>query len=245
MLFSGFALLALVVSATLLGGLAPLSFRPHSQLFLAFSAGTLVGLALGELIPEGLPVAQDPHRALLVVLGAFLATMAADKLHILHPHPHRLEECCPPEEHLHPPLALHGAIGLLLHSALDGMALAASLRQSLTAGLAVALALSAHKFSDGLTTVALVLAHHHPPKQATRLLLSNAFLLVLGFAAGWVFPVPEKLVGFFLLGLAGFFLYLGASDLLPSLSTPRCRKRDVLATALGVAAVAGVAALLH
>ncbi len=241
----GLALLAAVAAATLAGGWLPLRFRNESRLFLAFSAGTLVGLALGELIPEGLGASSDPHRALAVVLASFVATMAADKLHILHPHPHRMEECCPPEEHVHPPLALHGALGLLVHSALDGVALAAASRQSLSAALAVSLALSAHKLGDGLTSVTLVLAHHHPPKQATRLLLANALLLVLGFVLGSLLPVPEGLVGVLLLSLAGFFLYLGASDLIPSLSTPTCRKRDVLATALGVAAVVAVAMLLH
>jgi len=244
-LWLGLVLLALVAAATLAGGIVPLHFREESRLFLAFSAGTLVGLALGELVPEGLAVAGDPHLALAVVLAAFVATMAADKLHILHPHPHRMEECCPPEEHLHPPLAIHGAFGLLLHSALDGAALAAGVRQGLGPALAVAVALAAHKLGDGVTTVSLVLAHHHPSRQATRMLAGNALLLAAGFAAGLFVPLPEKLVGHVLLALAGFFLYLGASDLIPSLSTPVCRKRDVLATALGVALVVAVVVLAH
>jgi len=237
--------LALVMAATVVGGMVPLHFRQESRLFLAFSAGTLVGLSLGELVPEGLAEAGDAHLAMAVVLAAFVATMAADKLHILHPHPHRLAECCPSEEHLHPPLAIHGAFGLLVHSALDGAALAAGIRQGLGPALAVAVALAAHKLGDGVTTVSLVLAHHHPPLQATRMLAGNALLLALGYTLGLLVPLPQSLVGHVLLALAGFFLYLGASDLIPSLSTPVCRKRDVLATALGVALVVAVVALAH
>ncbi|MCX7894999.1 MAG: ZIP family metal transporter [Thermoanaerobaculum sp.] len=238
-------LVAVVALATLAGGFMPLHFRHHHRLFLAFSAGSLVGLSLGELIPEGLAAFATPRTALALVLGAFVATMALDKLHILHPHAHAMEASCPPEEHRHPPLAMHGVVGLLLHSALDGIALAAAVREGPTTALAVALALSAHKLGDGLTTVSLVLAHHHTEGQAKRLLFGNALLLLSGFALGLLVPVPQGMTTSLLLFLAGFFLYLGASDLIPALTTPRCRKRDVVAVALGIALVAGVGYWAH
>lgn len=238
-------LVLLVVAATLGGGFLPLRFAQHNRVFLAFSAGTLVGLSLGELIPEALPALADPHSGFLLVLGAFVGTMALDKLHVLHPHPHGLDACCPPEEHHHPPLAMHGVMGLLLHSGLDGLALAAAAREGLATAFAVSLALSSHKLGDGLTTVSLVLAHHHTPAQAKRVLYGNALLLLIGFALGLLLPAPPRIIATLLLLLAGFFLYLGACDLIPSLTTPRCRKRDVVAVALGVALVAGIGYLAH
>lgn len=242
---TGLAVLAVVTAATLLGGALPLRFERHSRLFLSFSAGTLVALALLELIPEGLAGAEDPHPRLLLVLVAFLATMLADKLHILHPHQHGMDAACPPAEHAHSPLALHGALGLLIHSAIDGFALAAAFRESLAVVLTVGVALSAHKLADGLTTVALVLSHHHRRRQAVLVLVGNALLLILGFASGLALPLAAHHLATLLLLMAGFFLYLGASDLLPQLSHPPCRKRDVLATAAGMAAVAAVSLLAH
>ncbi len=238
------ALLLGVVAATLAGGMLPLRFEQHSRVFLSFSAGTLIALALLELIPEGLAGRADSvHPLLLVVLAAFLATLLLDKLHVLHPHEHGMDESCPPEEHVHPPLAMHGAIGLILHSAVDGLALAAAARESLVAAIAVGVALSAHKLADGLTTVALVLSHHHSRPQAVRVLLANVAALCIGFGAGVAAPLGESGLSVLLLMMAGFFLYLGATDLLPSITTPRCRKRDVLATALGMAAIAAVSLL--
>lgn|GEM_PF-548078 len=237
-------ILAGVLAATLAGGAVPLRYEAHARVFLSFSAGTLVGLALVELIPEGLHApAADPHDKLLVVLGAFLFTMLLDKLHVLHPHAHGMEANCPDHEHTHPPLAMHGAVGLLVHSAVDGVALAAAVRQSLSVAAAVGLALAAHKFADGLTTVSLVLAHHHRRAQAVRLLLGNAGALVAGFAVGLVLLVGDDSLAWLLLVMAGFFLYLGATDLIPAVTRPACRKRDVLATALGMAAVAAVSLL--
>ena len=239
-------MLLAVVGATLAGGAVPLRLERHARLFLSFSAGTLVALALLELVPEGTEaMAGGMHRQLLIVLAAFLATLLLDKLHVLHPHAHGMETDCPPEEHEHAPLAMHGALGLLLHSAVDGLALAAGLRQSPGTALAIGLALSAHKFADGLTTVSLVLAHHHRRHAAVRLLFGNAASLVAGFGVGVVVAPDKVQLGGLLLVMAGFFLYLGASDLIPSLTTPVCRKRDVLATACGMVAIALLATLAH
>jgi zinc transporter, ZIP family len=243
---SGVLVLLGVVAATLGGGMLPLRFEQHSRVFLSFSAGTLVALALLELIPEGLAGRPEhTHRLLLLVLAAFLATLLLDKLHVLHPHEHGMDSTCPHVEHEHPPLAMHGALGLILHSAVDGLALAAALRESFAAAVAVGVALSAHKLADGLTTVALVLSHHHHRPQAVRVLIANVAALCVGFAAGVVAPLDESGLSALLLVMAGFFLYLGATDLLPAVTTPRCRKRDVLATAFGMAAIALVSLLAH
>ena len=246
LLLPGALLLLCVVVATLAGGMVPFRFEQHSRVFLSFSAGTLVALALLELIPEGIAGrGDDVHRLLLIVLAAFLATLLLDKLHVLHPHEHGMDASCPHQEHEHAPLAMHGALGLILHSAVDGLALAAALRESVAAGIAVGVALSAHKLADGLTTVALVLSHHHRRRQAVRMLAGNVAALCLGFAGGIVLPLHEAGLSVLLLMMAGFFLYLGATDLLPAVTSPRCRKRDVLATALGMAAIATVSLLAH
>jgi zinc transporter ZupT len=78
-----------------------------------------------------------------------------------------------------------------------------------------------------------------------RVLLANVAALGVGFGAGLVAPLGPGGLSVLLLAMAGFFLYLGATDLLPSITTPRCRKRDVLATALGMAAIAVVSLLSH
>lgn len=246
MIWLAIVAVAVVAAATLAGGALPLWFERHSRVFLGFSAGTLVGLALLELIPEGIEALPlDLHPGMLVVLAAFLATMLLDKLHVLHPHSHGMAASCPQHQHEHRPLAMHGAVGLLLHSAVDGLALAAATRQSLATAIAVAIALAAHKLTDGITTVSLVLRHHHARRQAVRLLLGNAACLVAGFVLGMLVALGHERLGVLLLVMAGFFLYLGASDLLPSVTASRCRKRDVLATALGMAAIALVSTLAH
>jgi ZIP family zinc transporter len=238
--------LVVVASATLAGGAIPLRLERHARVFLSFSAGTLVALALLELDPEGAEaIGKDMHITLLVVLGAFLLTLLLDKLHALHPHAHAMDAVCPPEDHEHAPLAMHGALGLLLHSSVDGLALAAAMRQSPQTVLAVRLALSAHKFADGITTVSLVLTHHHRRRAAIRLLLGNAGVLLLGFAAGTAVTLQKGQFGDLLLVMAGFSLYLGASDLIPAVMTPGCRKRDVFATAYGMAVIVLIPLLAH
>ena len=77
------------------------------------------------------------------------------------------------------------------------------------------------------------------------MLAANVATLLLGFGAGLALPLREDGLAFLLLVMAGFFLYLGATDLLPAVTSPRCRKRDVLATAIGMAAIAAVSLLAH
>jgi ZIP family zinc transporter len=176
-------LLAGVVLATLAGGMVPLRFEQHSRVFLSFSAGTLVALALLELIPEGIEGRTDDiHLLLLVVLASFLATLLLDKLHVLHPHEHGMDASCPHEEHEHPPLAMHGALGLIIHSAVDGLALATALRESLAAGVAVGLALATQLAVGPLMvikTFPLSLATAHNTVAALLLLAVVALLRYL------------------------------------------------------------------
>jgi zinc transporter, ZIP family len=156
-----------------------------------------------------------------------------------------MDQTCPDHDHEHKPLAMHGAIGLLVHSAVDGIALAAAVRGSVVTAVTVALALGAHKSADGMTVVSLVLNHHHGRRQALRLLIGNAASLVVGFSLGVFLRLDHAQLGAVLLVMAGFFLYLGASDLIPSVTAPDCRKRDVIVTAIGMATIATISFLAH
>ncbi len=75
--------------------------------------------------------------------------------------------------------------------------------------------------------------------------LTSAGSLLVGFAAGLFLPLGEQQLAALLLVMAGFFLYLGATDLIPSLTTSTCRKRDVFATACGMVAIAAIAVFAH
>jgi ZIP family zinc transporter len=104
---------------------------------------------------------------------------------------------------------------LCLHSLLDGVAIGLAFQASRQVGIVVAIAVLAHDFSDGINTMNIVLKNRGDRAQALRWLIVDALAPVLGIASTHFFALPGDGFGIALALFAGFFLYIGASDLIP------------------------------
>jgi ZIP family zinc transporter len=82
-------------------------------------------------------------------------------------------------------------------------------------GIVVAIAVLTHDFSDGINTMNIVLRNGGDRTRAFRWLLVDAAAPMLGVASTFVFTLPGGAFGTALALFAGFFLYIGASDLIP------------------------------
>jgi zinc transporter ZupT len=109
--------------------------------------------------------------------------------------------------------------------------------------LLIALAIICHDFSDGLNTVTVVLAHGNPLRRSIALLLVDMAAPVLGAASMLLFAFPEQTLPWVLAFFCGFFLYIGASDLLPEARTDHSPVVG-LATAAGMLLVFFVTRML-
>ena len=127
-----------------------------------------------------------------------------------------------------------GAGSLSVHSFLDGLAIGLAFKVSSAVGLVVALAVLAHDFSDGINTVSVIVKHNGDRKRALRWLLVDALAPVLGVAVAYFFTVSEQNLSLLLALFSGFFLYIGASDLLPESHHAHPVKWTTFATILGV-----------
>lgn len=204
-------------SATFLGGLFAIYFKDKLHLITGFSAGAVIGVAFFELLPEALNLSQGhypiPTLTAMVALG-FVLFMIFDRLiffrghtHHFHDHDHNIEN--------QPERGFLGAGSLVLHSFLDGLAIGLSFQISPAIGLAVTAAVLTHDFSDGINTVSLIIKNGGAKKVALRWLTLDAITPVLGIGASLFFTISEGLLGLVLSLFTGFFIYLGASDLLP------------------------------
>lgn len=221
-----------VFAVTFLGGFFALRFRDKLHLVLGFSAGAVIGMAFFDLLPESIELSADPARALLVVAVGFLSYMFLDRLFLLHSHNH--EEDSPAEgENVH--RGTLRASSLSIHSFLDGAAIGLSFQVSPALGLVVAVAVLTHDFSDGINTVTSILKAGGSKKLAFKWLLVDALAPVLGIISTFFFTLPEKSLGLILSLFAGFFLYLGASDLVPESYHKHPTFWTTLATILGAA----------
>ncbi len=79
----------------------------------------------------------------------------------------------------------------------------------------VAAAVVTHDFSDGVNTMSIVIRNRAERGPALRWLCAVAAAPVLGIVATRFFTLPPDAIGVSLAIFAGFFLYIGASDLIP------------------------------
>ena len=105
---------------------------------------------------------------------------------------------------------------------------------SAAVGAVVAVAVLVHDFSDGINTVNLVLKNGGKKSEAFRWLLADAVAPVLGAVSTFFITLPSSSLGIILALFAGFFLYIGASDLLPESHHAHPTKLTTIMTVLGV-----------
>lgn len=198
-------------AATMLGGYLALTLRDRMHLILGFSAGAVIAVAFFDLMPEALQLGfgYGTQDILGFVAFGFLLYMLLDRLLMLHTHAHEHGG----EEH-----TTRGSLragSLSLHSFIDGIGIGLAFQVDPTVGLIVATAVLAHDFSDGINTVSVVVRHGGSRLYALRWLLVDAVAPVLGIGATFFFGVSSEHLGAMLALFAGFFLYIGASDLIP------------------------------
>lgn len=223
--------------AALGGGFLAFRFQDRLHLVLGFSAGAVLSVVFFDLIPEVIELAGDSSKALMAIFGAFLLYMVLDRSLFLHQHS---DEDCHNELHQHNMArGRFGATSLSIHSFLDGAAVGIAFQVAPALGLAVALAVFAHGFSDGINTVAVIRRYGGNKKEALKWLILDSLAPLLGVLSTFLFTFPQSGLGFILALFAGFFLYLGASDLLPESRHGHQTHWTTVATLVGAAVVWG------
>lgn len=215
--------------ATLAGGWLALRYADRIHLVLGFSAGAVIGVALLDLLPEAItlggrgawPVttmAAAGFLAYLVVDRAFLIAGGGEAGHRGH----------------------FGAGSLTAHSVLDGLAIGLGFQVSPAVGAVLAIAVLAHDLADGMNTVNLSLAAAAGRRTAGRWLIADAAAPMVGIAASRLISVGPGVLAQLMAIFAGFFLYIGASELLPDSHHRHPRAWTTAATVAGVALIWGV-----
>ncbi len=215
--------------STMLGGLFALRYRDKLHLILGFSAGAVMGVAFFDLMPEAFSLSGTSTRpsSVSLMMGAgFIVYLLLDRAVILLSHGD--------EEHgvLHHRGTL-GAMGLSMHSFLDGTVIGFAFQVSAAVGAVVTAAVLTHDFSDGINTVSLVLKDNGNRKRASWWLLVDALAPLLGILLTRFFVLPPDQLGTVLAVFCGFFIYIGASELLPESYHAHPRVLTTVMTLLG------------
>jgi ZIP family zinc transporter len=217
-------------AATMIGGLFAISLRDRLHLVLGFSAGAVIGVAFFDLMPEALEsgAAWGPRVIMLLCAGGFFLYTMIDRAILLHTGGEG-EHC-----HHHTRGWL-GAGSFSVHSFLDGFAIGIAFQASRAIGIVVAIAVLVHDFSDGLNTVNVVVRNGGDRRMAIRWLLMDAAAPVIGAGVSLFVSLPGHSIALILALFSGFFLYIGATDLLPESHHAHPKFFTTLATFCGAA----------
>jgi ZIP family zinc transporter len=227
-------LTAFAVLTTMAGGLVALRMSHSLPTVIALSGGIVVAVALFDVLPEAIDLLPDDSTAIGALMGAgFLTFFLFERVLVLH---HRDE---PADARAHHQVGTLGALGLSAHSLIDGLAVGLAFGASTSTGVLVLVAVLAHDFADGLNTVSFVLSQSQNRPQAIRWLVTDAVAPLIGVTIGALVDVSDATLGYLLSFYAGFFLYMGATDLLPEAHEHASWARVGL-TLLGFAGIFGI-----
>ena len=200
----------LTVVSTLIGGLTALRMRGHLETVMALSGGVVVAVALFDVLPEAIDGINDSRTVTTLVAAGFLAFFFFQRALVLH---HRDD---PDETRAHHRVGALGAAPLSAHSFIDGLGIGLAFGVSTLTGVLVFVAVISHDFADGLNTVTFVLRQQGDRKRALRWLAADAAAPFFGAIVGTIVSVSAQNLAYLLAVYAGFFLYVGSSDLLPA-----------------------------
>ena len=223
-------LAGLTVLSTLAGGFVALRLARELATAVALTGGVVVAVALFHVLPEAIEALDDPRRVGLLVGVGFVFFFLAERALVLH---HRDE---PEQIKAHARVGALGAAGLSLHSFIDGLGIGLAFGIDATTGFLVFIAVISHDFADGLNTVSFVMRQSGDRRRAIRWLAIDAAAPLLGAIVGASLSIGEEQLGAVLAVYAGFFLFMGATDLLPHAHEHPSGKR-VLLTVAGFAAI--------
>ncbi len=237
-----------IVLASALGGMLPLATvlnHTRLQVYLSFSAGTMLGAAFFHMLPEAVR-AGSPATIHWAAVG-LLVLFFLERFFSFHHH-----------ESANGGALRWGsaAFGLTVHSLVGGVALASAVAADYqvqaglgAAGLGVFVATLVHKPADALTITSLMMRAGAARREAHLLNLGFALMIPLGvvlFAVGLAGARPSTVAVWTSGALAfsaGTFLCIALSDLLPELQFhSHDRLKLSIALLAGIALMAATAA---
>ena len=243
----------LVAAASMTGGWLQTRLKlthARMQVVVSFVGGLMLGVAVFHMLPHANAYTRSLDRAVGWMMGGLLGMFFLIRIFQFHSHDHGEPGHEHDHDHAHASHKLSWAgvaVGLSIHTLIDGVALGAAVLAESEEGLALAglgtfLAVALHKPLDAFSITSLMRASGWP--KGKQVLVNSGFAMMVPVGALlFYFGVgePGPVVGNALAFSAGVFLCISLGDLLPEVQFhSHDRLKLSIALLLGVAVAYGI-----
>jgi zinc and cadmium transporter len=192
--------------------------RKFASLATAFAAGALISAVFVDMLPEALEGGTDTHQILMFAMGGLVFFFLLEGIiNWFHNHSNK-------EGRLHPVVSMI-MLGDTIHNFIDGIAIAAGFLVSPASGIIVTLAVAVHELPQEIGDFAVML---DKGVKRNKVLLFNILSSLATTVAAIIFFILGEQTGISLAPLvavvAGFFIYIAATDIIPTIHQEKSRK---------------------
>jgi zinc and cadmium transporter len=240
---------AFVVSLLSLIGIFALSLKEktlHNALLIlvAFSAGSILGVAYFDLLPEAVELVEDPIVFVYITFGFIMFFFLERFIYWYHGHGHEADITT--EAANKALMRIFAFLNLLgdgihnfidgihnfidgIHNFIDGMVIAASFFAGFPVGLAATVAVIFHELPQEMGDYGILVYAGFKRSRALLLNFVVALTVVLGGISGAFFMgMIEALSGLLIALSVGGFIYLAASELIPEMQKEKSFKKSAV-----------------
>lgn len=194
--------------------------------FMCFASGVLISVSFLHIIPESFKM--NVNAAPIFLLAGYLFLHVTNRLLSGY--------VCDKLGSIKGSLGPIAALGISLHSFVDGIIYSVTFSVSVFTGTLAAFGMVLHEFPEGVVTFLLLLASGLDKKKSTiYAFLAAAISTPLGTLLSYplIGNLEESVLGAMLAFSAGALLYVGATHLLPE-AEREGKKYSILALAIGI-----------
>jgi zinc and cadmium transporter len=229
----GLAMSAIALTGSLTLVLSRATLRRLLLPLVAFAAGALLGGAIFHMLPSAVESLEQPFAAYILFVAGFFAFYVLEQYLHWH-HCHRGAAC------EHPPVGILVLVADGLHNLIGGLAVGASFLLGTPVGVSAWIAAAAHEVPQELGDFGILVHSGWGPRRALLFNLLSALTFPLGALIAYVAAGAVE-VTYLVPFAAGSFVYIGATDLIPQLTTTQSWRGKVLHT---IALLLGLGLLL-
>jgi len=212
-----------------------------SRLATPFAAGALLAATFFDLLPEALGELSTERAMQWTLAGIVIFFLLEHFFHWFHHHHEHESERKTPA-----PLIV---VGDTLHNFIDGVAIGAAFLIDVPTGVVASMAIAVHEIPQEIGDFGLLLKFGYKKSQIIKINIVSALGASVGALATFWLGTNTELPTAALLALtAGMFIYVAASDLIPTIHQETRNKSShtaVLLLLLGILTIAVTTTLAH